>query len=173
MQLCGSIYSMTNYETEPNNYLTAQETLSAGAEFLSHFGVEADALTQNGQFIESLNQLNPRFQGERELVRFELESDQTEWDDETKTIVMQTAERLRMLVPETPLAGEFDVVISLGAARQANLDRIRYATAARSIGEASYSRLIATGSSRELSDAEKDNTANYAPGAEIEFDLAG
>lgn len=154
-------------ETQP----TPEQLLQAGSEFLQHFGVEVSPTEQPEQFLEAMAQLDPRYQGGRELVRWQLEADQTEWDEETQGVIMRAAESMRMLEPETPLQGKFDVVIALGGARQANLDRTRYAVEAVKEGKADFKTLVVAGSSRELNEAEQENAANYAPGATTEFDL--
>lgn len=154
-------------ETQP----TPEQLLQAGSEFLQHFGVKVSPTEQPEQFLEAMAQLDPRYQGGRELVRWQLEADQTEWDEETKGVIMRAAESMRMLEPETPLQGNFDVVIALGGARQANLDRTRYAVEAAKEGKVDFKYLVVAGSSRELNEAEQENAANYAPGAKTEFDL--
>ncbi len=154
-------------ETQPS----AEQLLQAGSEFLQHFGVEANPLEQPEAFRDAIQQLDPRYQGGRSLVRYELEADQTEWDDTTKDLITRTAESMRMLEAETPLQGDFDAVIVLGGARQSNLDRTNYAVNAIKSGKANVKQLIVAGSSRELNEAEQENTANYAPGAKTEFDL--
>jgi len=154
-------------ETQPSG----EQLLQAGGEFLQHFGVEVTPAENPEEFRVALQQLDPRYQGDRHLVRYELENDQTEWDEPTKDVIMSTAESMRMLEVETPLQGDFDVVIALGGARQSNLDRTRYAVDSLKEGAATTKHLVVAGSSRQLNEAEKENTANYAPGAETEFDL--
>jgi hypothetical protein len=157
----------------PERPLSPQQVLAAGSELLRHFGVTINPAEQPTEFGEALIQLDPRYKKERTLVRFELEDDSTNWSEQDKAVAMTAAERLHILKPETPLVGEFDVVISMGAARQANLDRLRYAAAAtKKGGSAHVGQLIAAGSARKLKEAEQHNTANYAPGAVDEFDLA-
>ncbi|MEK7599416.1 MAG: hypothetical protein AAB462_00030 [Patescibacteria group bacterium] len=151
--------------------LSPEQIFQAGSEFLQHFGVEADPFEQPQEFQAALEQLNPRFQGGRDLVRFELEADQTEWDEPTKDVIMRAAEGMRMLETETPLTDRFDVVIALGGARQSNLDRTRYAVKAIREKTATVDNLIVAGSSRVLSEAEQDNVENYAYGAEREYQL--
>lgn len=170
------MYSMSEQYHPQETQLTPEQILQAGSEFLQHFGVEASPTEQPEQFLEAMAQLDPRFQGGRELVRWQLEADQTEWPEETKDVIMRAAESMRMLEPETPLQGQFDVVIALGGARQANLDRTRYAVEATKAkegkeAEAGIKLLVVAGSSRELNEAEQENAANYAPGAKTEFDL--
>lgn len=155
-----------NKETQFN----PQEVLQAGSELLEHFGVEASAVEQPEQFLEAMAQLDPRYQGGRELVRWQLETDQTEWSEDTKQIILRAAEGMRMLEQETSLSGQFDAVIALGGARQSNLDRARYAVEAAKEGNANFKHLIVAGSSRELNEAEQENVANYAPGATTEFE---
>jgi hypothetical protein len=168
-----SIYTMSHEQSGQNKetQLTSQEILQNGSELLEHFGVEVSPTEQPEQFLEAMAQLDPRYQGGRELVRWQLEADQTEWDEDTKNIIMRAAESMRMLEAETPLHGQFDAVIALGGARQANLDRTRYAVEATKDGSAEFKQLIVAGSSRELNEAEQENAANYAPGAKTEFDL--
>jgi hypothetical protein len=151
--------------------LTPEQLLEASNQFLQHFGVEISPTEQPEQFLEAMAQLDPRYQGGRELVRWQLEADQTEFDDETKQVILGTAESMRMLEAETPLVGHFDAVIVLGGARQANLDRARYAAEAIKAGQASTEHLVIIGSRRKLNEAEQQNTANYAPGAQTEYDL--
>jgi hypothetical protein len=172
MKVCYNSIIMAEKSPQKETQLSSEQLLKAGDQFLQHFGVELDPIEQPEKFLEAMAQLDPRYQGGRELVRWQLEADQTQWDDETKKVIMDTAEAMRMLEIETPLEGRFDVVIALGGARQANLDRIRYAVNAYKEGKASGTFwLIVAGSDRELNEAEQDNTANYAPGAKTEFDL--
>lgn len=154
-------------ETQP----TPEQLLQAGSEFLQHFGVEVSPIDQPEQFLEAIAQLDPRYQGGRELVRWQLEADQTEFGEATKGVIIRAAESMRMLEPETPLVGDYDVVIALGGARQANLDRTRYAVKCAKDGKASFRYLVVAGSSRELNEAEQENASNYAPDAKTEFDL--
>ncbi len=158
-------------ELEPQP--TARDVLGAGKDFLGHFGVEVDPAQNPEQFRAALEQLNPRFQGGRDLVRFELEADQTQWDEDTKKVIMDAAEAMRMLEKETSLTGHYDLVIALGGARQSNLDRAKYAAEAVKEGGATIDRLIVAGSFRPLNDAEKENVSNYAPNAQTEFGLCG
>lgn len=162
---------LQSQEAQPTQ-LTPEQILRAGSEFLQHFGVEVSSIEQRPeQFLEAMAQLDPRYQGGRKLVRWQLEADQTEWDEETQGVIMRAAERMGMLEAETPLQGEFDVVIVLGGARQANLDRARYPVEATKEGEAEFPHLVVAGSSRKLNEAEQENVSNYAPGAQTEFDL--
>ncbi|MFA6270512.1 MAG: hypothetical protein WC657_04900 [Candidatus Paceibacterota bacterium] len=162
---------MSEQHQQKETQLSSEQLLQAGREFLQHFAVEVSPTEQPEQFLEAMAQLDPRYQGGRELVRFELEADQTEWDEETKGVIMRAAEGMRMLETETPLSGQFDVVIALGGARQSNLDRTRYAVEAAKEGKAGIKQLIVAGSNRELNEAEQKATENYAPGANTEFEL--
>lgn len=156
---------------QPESQLTPEQAFQAGAEFLQHFGVEVNPAEQPEAFTAALAQLDPRYQGGRELVRWQLEADQTEWPEDTKQVIMRAAEGMRMLVPETPLTGHYDVVIALGGARQSNLDRTRYAAQAVHEGKANVDRLVVAGSKRKLNEQEQQNVANYATGATTEADL--
>jgi hypothetical protein len=162
---------MSEHLHQPERQLTPEQVFQAGAEFLQHFGVEVNPTEQPEEFKAALAQLDPRYQGGRELVRWQLEADQTEWPEDTKQTIMDAAEGMRMLVPETPLVGDYDVVISLGGARQSNLDRTRYAAEAASEGKANVGRLVVAGSRRKLNEQEQESVSNYAPGATTEADL--
>lgn len=156
---------------QPESQLTPEQVFQASAELLQHFGVEVNPTEQPEAFRAALSQLDPRYQGGRELVRWQLEADQTEWPETTKQIIMGAAEAMRMLVPETPLVGNYDVVIALGGARQSNLDRTRLAGQAAAEGSATFGRLVVAGSRRNLYEQEQENVSNYAPGATTEADL--
>jgi len=162
---------MSEQLRQPESQLTPEQVFQVGAEFLQHFGVEANPVEDPEAFTAALAQLDPRYQGGRELVRWQLEADQTAWPEDTKQVIMGAAEGMRMLVPETPLAGSYDVVIALGGARQSNLDRTRYAADAVKEGKATISHLVVAGSKRKLNDQEQENVTNYAPGATTEADL--
>jgi hypothetical protein len=162
---------MTESNSAAESQLTAEQIYEASDRFLNHFGVEIDPTENPGSFKAALQQLDPRYTGGLDLVRWQLEADQTEWGDATIGIIMQTAESMRMLAPETQLQGDSEVVVVLGGARQANLDRTRYATEGISSGRASTKQIIVAGSNRALPDGERENAANYAPGALTEFDL--
>lgn len=170
-QHSGIISFMNEQQQLRETQQSAEQLFEAGSEFLRHFGVKANPLEQPETFRAALQQLDPRYQDGRDLVRWELEADETEWDDATKDVIMSTAEKMRMLEVETPLEGDYDAVIILGGARQSNLDRTNYAVDAITEGRATVKQLIVAGSSRELKEAEQANTANYAPGAKTEFDL--
>jgi hypothetical protein len=162
--------------------LSPYEVLESGQELLQHFGVEVNPVENPEEFLEAIKQLDPRFQGERSLSRQDLEQDATEWPEDTIALITQAAEAMRMVAldersrpisNETPLVGHYDLVIALGAARQANLDRTRYAVdcAKGNRESTSFKQLVVAGSSRRLGEAEQANTTNYAPGAQTEFDL--
>lgn len=151
--------------------LSPEQVLATGNVLLQHFGIDADPAGQPDQFLETLKQLNPRYKEDRTLVRYELEADETQWDDTTKEVIMRTAENMGLLDAETPLAGDYDVVIVLGGARQSNLDRARYAATAAQEGGATFGSMVVAGSGRILKEAEQASVANYAPGAQTEYDL--
>lgn len=145
--------------------VNAEQTLAAGAELMAHFGADIDPLADAQGFRDAMQQLNPRFNGARDLVRYELEGDVTEWPDADKTMIMKAVTAQGLLIPETPLEGAFGHVVSLGAARQANLDRPRYAMAARRSGAARFAGLTIAGSARTIREVEQQNVQNYAPEA--------
>lgn len=160
---------MSEFNKNKETQLSSQEILRASSELLQHFGVEVSPTEQPEEFLRALHQLNPRFQGERDLARFELEQDQTSWPEDTKDLIMRTAESMRMLEVETPLVGDFDVVIPLGAARMANYDRIKYAADALTGGKATAKHLVVGAATRPpTNDSELEIWHTYARQAENE-----
>lgn len=160
---------LNNNESQPS----AQEILLVGADFIEHFGITVDPIKQPKEFLEALKQLNPRFEGDKNLLRFELElaQDSHEWPKETQQIIMEAAERMRMLETDTPLLGHYDAVIALGGARMANLDRTLYAAQSTQDGQTSIDLIIVAGSARKVQEGERSATNTYAPKAVTEFDL--
>jgi hypothetical protein len=150
---------------------TPEQLLHASREFLQHFGVEVDPIEQPEQFLGVVAQMDPRKKEGGKEERYLLEDDSTQWPEDAVATIMRTAESMGMLRAETPLVGEYDVVIVLGGARQSNLDRSRYAAESLREGRASARHLVVAGSSRRLKEAEQANASNYAPGATTEFDL--
>lgn len=162
--------------------ISPEQAIEIGRELLEYFDIDIDGklnpVTNTEEFVEALKQLNPRYKGDRTLVRFELEDDQTEWPTDMQRKTWDAAVGLRMVEPddaeepiETELEGEFDDVAVLGAARQAPKDRALYAAKAIHEGRASAKKVVIVGSARKLKEAEQENAANYAPGAKTEFDL--
>ena len=139
--------------------------------FLGCFNVTANPLSDTEKFLESLRQLDPRYKGDRSLVRYQLEADTTAWFLETQQIIMATAEAMGMLKKETPLKDDWDFVIVLGGARQAPLDRLRYAIHSITFNEALVGMMTIVGSARKLLPEEQNAVKNYAPNAKTEFDL--
>lgn len=173
---------MSEFTSGKESQPSAYEVLEIGKPLLEHFGIAIDAVENPEEYLEAIQQINPRYKGERHLSRQDLEHDESEWPADTKDLIMKTAESLRMVAfdeegkpvkIETPLLGHYDAVIVLGAARQANLDRARYAVECQKNPdyETTFSHLVVAGSGRRLNEAEQANTANYAPDAQDEFDL--
>jgi hypothetical protein len=152
-------------------HITATEVLDRTGLYLTHFELAVDPAEDPAQFVAAVDELNPRFKGERTLVRFELEKDTTEFPAATKGIILETAVALEMLKHETPLVGEFDVIAALGAARRAPYDRIKYAVQAVK-SEAASGRVVAVANTRDLVPGEAEAAAAFIPaGAETEADL--
>lgn len=157
------------YSQEPLQ--TAEQILTAGQPLVDHFGIEADPHSDREGFRSALAQLDPRYKGERSLVRWQLEADQTVWPEATDVLVKRTAESMRMMQTETPLQGRFDLVLVLGGARQAPADRARYAVKCL-FSTADFIEVAVLGSQRPLNEQEQANVTNYALKAQTEADLA-
>ena len=129
-------------------------TIDVVRQFLDCFGVMVDPFADPAGFIETLQTVDPRYQGEHRL-RFQLEADQTTWPEEVKTVVMACVKKMRMLEPSTTYDCDFDATIILGGARQSNLDRVRFAVGLNS------SLVVVAGSNRLLPESERENVVNY------------
>lgn len=150
----------------------ASEVIERTSVYREQFGFDVNVVNEPERFEQLTQELNPRFDGDRELVRFELEqTDDSGFTAAQKGAVIMTASALEMLDTETPLTGEFNLIIPIGAARMANYDRTRYAAEAIKSGAAS-GRLVVVGSTRPLVKGEAEAAASYTPeGAETEADL--
>lgn len=150
--------------------MTGQDVLAMESviRFLAYFCVEANPLNNPDGFMSALRQLDPRYKDDRNLVRYQLESDQTTWPAGAVEAIMACARDMRMLITETSLVGDFvnGLVIILGGARQSNLDRARYAAK-----HTDRACLVIAGSDRRLGEDELTNVANYARGASSEIEL--
>ncbi len=167
-----SIEQKVELEPQP----TPRDVLSAGKEFLNHYLTEEiDPVGDHERFLDSLNQIgDPRYEGGRDLLRFELEqaTDSHDWPQDEKDVINKTAEAMRMLETETPLSGNYDVIVALGGARMANLDRPKYAADAVKNGRASFDHMVVAGSARPLRPDEQPLAEKYGLSAAFtEFDL--
>lgn len=147
---------------------------SATQMFLKAVGIDADPIREREAFHLACEAINPRFkdkEGRRQdLVRFQLQDDQTKWDDAVRLATLNLAEKLGMLCGEKILEGDFDIVAALGGANKSPLQRGLYAAEFIERGVAGAKVLAIAGSTRVIKDAEKQ-VATYAPGAETEYDL--
>ncbi|MCX6812510.1 MAG: hypothetical protein NTW79_02715 [Candidatus Berkelbacteria bacterium] len=146
--------------------------------FLEKLGIEADPFRELDEFKAACEQANPRYKGGRDLVRFQLEADETTWPSGVRQATMNLANKLGMTHGETPLIGEWDLIIALGGARRSPLHRACYAT--QSIIESRASgMLVIAGSTRKLYDPEhpeimspeQKQVQDFAPNAMTEYDL--
>lgn len=153
--------------------LSAEQVMAIGSELLLHFGVDINtAMTDPKGFETALKAISPRYKEDgTKLRRMDLEGDITELGPETDDIIMRAADALRMLDVETPLKGDYDVVIVLGGARQAPKDRNEFVKNALKSGAATAGMVIEAGSTRKLMEDEKFAVTKYVPDANTEFDL--
>lgn len=141
-------------------------------DFLDKFGIEADPIHELDEFLLACQQVNPRYQGNRDLVRFQLETDESTWDDSTIRAIMKLAKSWGMTHGDT-MFSDFDgnVIVALGGARRSPLLRALYAILATLDRKAYANLIIVAGSLRQLLDAEKLVTQDFAPDAQTEYDL--
>lgn len=151
-------------------------TLESVVRFLAYFCVEINPFNDPDAFMSALRQLDPRYKDGRNLVRYQLEQDVTQWPREAVDIVMACALDMRMYDPsnpelQTPICGDFKhgLVIVLGGARKSNRDRACYAAA--QLSETGNAYVLIAGSSRKLDKTEQESVVSFAPGAETEYDL--
>jgi hypothetical protein len=154
--------------------LTADEVLDATKAFREHFGVEPDPREEPALFEEAIQEVDPRFKGDRkyiDVVRFQLEDDTTAFTEQDEKVIMRAAGVLDMLAPRTPLVGEFDIIAGTAAARMEPWRRLEFAAKAKQSGEAT-GRLVGVASTRLLNPGEVAAAASYAPeDAQTEADL--
>lgn len=151
--------------------ISVSDVLERTSEYREVFGLIADPHKNPEEFIAAARQLNPRYKGDRTLVRFELKGTEPSFTLEQRGSIIMTAAALDMLKRETPLRGEFDVVVAHGGARRAAYDRLKYAAEALSSGQAS-GHLMAAGSTRPLRPGEAEEAVAFAPeNAATEADL--
>lgn len=99
----------------------------------------------------------------------------TDWNDdlldkegsEQWDVVFEAADKLGLVKDTEPVNKTPDFLVILGGANRAPLDRLRFGLEhVDSFGQVAY-----LGSSRPVSDAEREKAADYAPDAKTEFDL--
>lgn len=161
----GSIYSK-----EANSMLSGKLTLKSDAAqlFLQQIGIDADPFKDLEAFKQACAQANPRYKGNRDLVRFQLEEDTSTWKPEQCRTTMILARELGMF-NEKRLEGVADVGLALGGARRSPLHRACYIAEAIARGKADVKILVIAGSTRPINEAEQATVQDFAPGAETEI----
>ncbi|QQS65225.1 hypothetical protein IPO96_01565 [Candidatus Saccharibacteria bacterium] len=131
------------------------------------FGVQ---LTDRGECLEDLQKFTSDFldfrkgRERQEVAPVKLTEQQTE-------AIMTLAHELGMDRATEPTRNSYEFATVLGGADQSNLLRVQYLKEQIEKHELDIPHVVLLGSARDLSDAEKANTTNYAPGAKTEFDL--
>lgn len=103
------------------------------------------------------------------------ERQQVEWDDATVDVegsnaweaIFSAGSMLGLVQDTTPIDDNPNSLIILGGANRAPFDRMRYGLE----NVANFGQVAYLGSSRPVSDAEREKTAEYAPEAVTEFEL--
>ena len=100
------------------------------------------------------------------------------WDAVSKELtshqsdeVFAAAESWNMVRSTEPTKDHYDFVTILGGANMTPLLRVQYAKERLGAKDIQVPYMVLLGSSRQLNDAEKTKTAEYAPGAKDEYDL--
>jgi hypothetical protein len=149
--------------------LSANQVLLASSEILWGFGIATNPFEDPKAFVAATKEVNPLYIGGKK-PRQELVHDTTEWGS-MEDAIMRAADTMGMKSGETPLVGDFDALIILGANSNAIADRNRYAIDAIKNGSVTVRQVVFAGSSRKLTAKEIEDTSIYAPGAKTEYDL--
>lgn len=172
-------HEMTPYESftdQPTNAEMANEQLDGFihnpglGEMAGLFGVE-DVSDDRSERLAELKEVSSSHWDFRKGQ----ERQATDWDDELLSdpeseqwkTVFDAADKLGMVQ-----SGEFtnktpDYLVILGGANKAPLDRLRFGL--ESVDDCGH--VVYLGSSRPVSDAEREKAKDYAPDAQTEFDL--
>ncbi|MEI8060678.1 MAG: hypothetical protein WCG99_00055 [Candidatus Berkelbacteria bacterium] len=152
--------------------LSAKLTLLSDATqlFLEEIGIDADPIAEKEAFRKACEQANPRYKGGRDLVRFQLEEDSTQWKPQQLRATMILARELGMF-NEKRLEGNYDAIIALGGARRSPLHRACYAAEAIARGKAATKVLVIAGSNRPVNEAEQKTVRDFAPEADEEIKI--
>ena len=125
--------------------------------------------------VEQRIQFMSQFAEEHWDFRQGAERQETDWNDELLdsegsdqwNTIFEGSDALGMIEDSKPKNTKPDALVVLGGANRSPLDRLNYGLeSVEDFGLVAY-----LGSSRPLSDAEKEKVKDYAPGAETEFDL--
>ena len=103
---------------------------------------------------------------ERQAVDWS-ESGEIEEGSEQWNTVFNSAEKLGLVQDTEPKNKNPDFLVILGGANKAPLDRLRYGLSVVD----DFDQVVYLGSSRVVSDAEREKAQDYAPDAKTEFDL--
>jgi len=140
--------------------------------FLAAMEIDADPIAELDQFLKACEQANPRYQGGGDLVRFQLEADDSKWPSRIRHATLNLANYLNMCRGEDPLkGGPYDVIIALGGARRSPLHRACYAAQAIVDNRTEAKLIVIAGSTRPLVEEEKGQVQDFAEGALTEYDL--
>lgn len=148
-------------------------TFNIGLDELSRlYGIE-DLPTDTEERLHALQKIaeehwDYRRGAERQAVDWEGGEDSlSNPDSEQWATVFSATDKLGLVESSRPNNPNPDVLVVLGGANKAPLDRTRYAL--ESVD--SYGQIVAIGTTRPVGEAEKPNVEDYAEGAETEFDL--
>lgn len=111
-----------------------------------------------------------QLQGESKIERSAVKIEDFPFTPAQEQAVMAFTQEFAMEGESNATGDHYGMVSVLGGANQSNLLRVRHAKRQFERGVTSP-YLLLLGSGRQLKDAEKQSTANYASGAETEFDL--
>lgn len=152
--------------------LSGRLTLKSDAAqlFLKQIGIDADPFHDLDAFKQACSQANPRYKGNRDLVRFQLEEDASSWEPELCHATMILARELGMF-NEKRFEGVADIGLALGGARRSPLHRGCYIAEAIARGKADVKFLVIAGSTRPVGEAEQATVQDFAPRVKTEIDI--
>ena len=172
--------AMTSEFTQPLVYETVHDEAHAFVENITHnptvtelakvFGYQPPEGLSSGQELAHLKEFSNQvwdFRNGKERQ----ETSGTDFDEEQSAAIFAAAEEWHMVRSSEPQKDHYDFVTVLGGANKSPLMRVTYAKEQLEKYNLAVPHMVLLGSSRPLNDLEKKNTADYAPGAQDEFDL--
>ena len=139
--------------------------------FLRHVGIDADPIKEYDAFKQACSQANPRYKGDRDLVRFQLEENTSTWDPDLCDATMLLARELGMFNEKRFDRTVAKIGLALGGARRSPLHRACYIAEDIVRGKIKVDVLVVAGSTRPLNEAEQATVQDFAPGAQTEISL--
>jgi len=142
-------------------------TVTRLAEGMGYVNSETDDVSEKLAALKAFSNQEWDFRNGKERQ----DTSGTEFDAIQSAAIFEAAQEWNMVESSEPSKTHYDFVTVLGGANKSPLLRVRYAKEQMEKHNLEVPYMVLLGSSRPLSDAEKNNTKDYALGAEDEFSL--